>query len=52
MAIIEAFGHANNGVNRNSTRFAKFIELKYTLSGKLESGSSIFFNSFFLLEIF
>ena len=39
LTILEAFGNASNGINPNSTRFAKYFELKFTTDGCLESGN-------------
>ena len=38
MAILEAFGHAPTLFNSNSTRFAKYFEMRYTANGDLISG--------------
>jgi len=44
--IMEAFGNARTGINNNSSRFGKFLELSMTKSGQL-TGARV---SVYLLE--
>jgi len=44
--IMEAFGNARTGINNNSSRFGKFLELSMTKSGQLK-GARV---SVYLLE--
>lgn len=44
--IMEAFGNARTGINSNSSRFGKYLELTMTRSGKV-TGARI---SVYLLE--
>jgi len=44
--IMEAFGNARTGINNNSSRFGKFLELSMSKSGQL-TGARV---SVYLLE--
>ena len=37
LAILEAFGHAPTATNSNSSRYSKYVELRFKVDGSMES---------------
>jgi myosin heavy subunit len=42
--LLEAFGNARTTMNNNSSRFGKFLELRFTSDGKLAGGKLLLQN--------